>query len=165
LKDWVITTLPDGFTRVAPVGEGQQTVSRTCLIVLLLSVCFLGLSLFSGGSWRLSLMITGIAGIIVTIPLWGSNIRWEWRVGPDLLEVRQRSLLTGASAECYREALFEIHGFTVANDRRATMLFLCPARGGKALTHLANGSPAEVRALANLLAEITGWAIQERMRD
>jgi hypothetical protein len=164
LKDWVIETQPDGFTRVLPANKNREIVSQNCATVFLLSVCCVVLALFSDGPWRVGLAAGSVTGVVVAVPLWGSNIRWEWRVGHDLLEVRQQSFLTGSSAACYREALFEIHGFAAGPTVPTTMLFLCPAQGDKALTHLASGSPAEVRELAGTLADLTGWAIQEQMR-
>jgi len=165
LEDWVIEKLPDGLTRVLPSNKRRWAVARASVLLLLVSIACFGLARFVDGAWASVLVAAGVAAGGLSVPLWLSNVQSEWRVGEDLVEVRHQSFLTGLSARCFRAALLEIHGFGIGDARRTTMLFLCPRQLGQASTHLATGNHWEVRWLANVLADLTGWSVQERIRD
>jgi hypothetical protein len=113
------------------------------------------------GAWGYWLFLSPfiLVGLVLIVALlWSSLGREEWRISPNLLEVR-RAIPGRSWARRYTDAALLLD-LTVDSDGDESWRLVLEGAGLKRA--LDSGDPAKLRALGALIAEQTGWPLRQR---
>ena len=189
-EGWRLKPGPEGMARITVAARSPKSSALSLLAAglccaALAGVIFTGLHQGAGG-WRglrLTLLLP-LGLLLVGFGLQAALGREEWRVGADLLEVRQRILgipklrqfrgaslrlvtsASSASPRARRLAQAARAGSPSRGGGNWWGLWVTDARGTQCLYSTARGwaRPEEVRAVGEYLAERTGWPLVQVKR-
>jgi hypothetical protein len=185
-EGWKRETGPDGTVRITPRARASRS-SGLMVAAAGLACCLLAALLFGTlsrglGGWRalrLTLLLP-LGLLLIGYGLWLAFGREEWRVGADLLEVRQVLFGLRTVRRCRGASLRLVNSGSSASPRTRRLyraarggggasraagnwwgLFVIDEGGRRCLysTSRESARPEAVRALGEFLSERTGWAL------
>lgn len=166
-KEYVeLSELPEGFV-IREHSDGSMTVTKTgwrrwerafCSLVGNIW-CFVFSQVGNGPAWRFAGTVLGVVGLtLLPYTLWALFARDEWHVGKGFFEQR-RSLFGMNWGHTFRAAVIRLeqrrlHFYLVSVHDHETSRTLCE-----------DYSDSAARTLAALLAQRTGWVLDDQIRD
>lgn len=164
-ESWELVAERDGMVRIIPGGSARRATGLLLVMLGLLCAAFvvpLFATLATGrASWRsLRLTLCLPLGIMLVIyGFWVALGREEWKVGPDLLEVRQ-TLFGLRRISRYRRARLKLVRSRGTSEPWWALFVQCSG-AIRCLRSSArtNDRKEDPRALTEYLSEQTGWRI------